>query len=495
MRALIIRLFFLLKITFITINLTYTSLSANQVTPLKLVQQRLDGGYAVVVSEKTYTDPQWQAAIKTLLTKYKGAFLICYTNNIENARVTLSRKIPRYTAFVATPEEVTREFVISVNRMTRALDDDPYPDTIWGIITGYSINDVFRIITNHTPLVVKKGLGGTAIPLEYFEEGMWYDEVQQGHKVVKRKGSKPQDETAPSDTTEELAKALTEFKPDFFITSGHATERDWQIGYSYKNGQFICKDGILYGKDTQGKLYKIESSNPKIYLAAGNCLIGHIKDRESMALAFLGSCGVQQMIGYTVLTWYGYTGWGVRNYFFFDMPRERSFAEAFHCIQIALNYDLTNRFGELQNKSFSDYDLEKDRQLLTRFAKELNITNKNEIRDCLGLLWDRDVVAFYGDPAWEARLAKQQGEISQKLREKLGVFTFEFTFLPKENDKKPINFPVPIIQLLPFRIKNVRIIEGGEYKPVIADNFILVGNHQQFEREKIYKIVFRADKI
>ncbi len=27
-----------------------------------------------------------------------------------------------------------------------------------------------------------------------------------------------------------------------------------------------------------------------------------------------------------------------------------------------------------------------------------------DVKSILGLLWDRDVVAFYGDPAWEARM-------------------------------------------------------------------------------------------
>ena len=36
---------------------------------------------------------------------------------------------------------------------------------------------------------------------------------------------------------------------------------------------------------------------PKIYLAAGNCLMGRIVDKQTMTLAWLGSAGVDQMIG------------------------------------------------------------------------------------------------------------------------------------------------------------------------------------------------------
>ena len=38
-----------------------------------------------------------------------------------------------------------------------------------------------------------------------------------------------------------------------------------------------------------------------------------------------------------------------------------------------------------------------------------------ELKDNLGLHWDRDTVAFYGDPAWEARLTPQPAHFTQKL--------------------------------------------------------------------------------
>jgi len=46
-------------------------------------------------------------------------------------------------------------------------------------------------------------------------------------------------------------------------------------------------------------------------LPVGNCPMGRIRDKQSMALAWMGSAGVNQMIGYIVSTWYGKGGWGI----------------------------------------------------------------------------------------------------------------------------------------------------------------------------------------
>ena len=79
---------------------------------------------------------------------------------------------------------------------------------------------------------------------------------------------------------------------DMMVTSGHATEGDWQIGYSYKNGQFICMSSNLIGKSMDGALYPVtHNGSPKVLSAAGNCLIGHIKSPNCMALAWMHSVG------------------------------------------------------------------------------------------------------------------------------------------------------------------------------------------------------------
>ncbi|MFR7877219.1 MAG: hypothetical protein ACLU4J_12975 [Butyricimonas paravirosa] len=43
---------------------------------------------------------------------------------------------PRYVAVVEKPENVSRDFVVDLNRMSREVDEDIYVDFLWGIITG-----------------------------------------------------------------------------------------------------------------------------------------------------------------------------------------------------------------------------------------------------------------------------------------------------------------------------------------------------------------------
>ena len=120
------------------------------------------------------------------------------------------------------------------------------------------------------------------------------------------------------------------------------------------------------------------------------------------------------------------------------------------------------------------------------------------IDDARGLLYDRDFVAFYGDPAWQARMAMGATAWRQTLTEKNGVWTFEIKPNRGEKSFAPINNNGsqrggrPFIEFLPKRIKDVKILEGGELKPVIADNFILVPNPRQCDPAKTYRILFQA---
>ena len=54
-----------------------------------------------------------------------------------------------------------------------------------------------------------------------------------------------------------------------------------------------------------------------------------------MALAYMNCAGVNQMIGYTVPSWYGYAGWGMLDYFV-EQPGRFTLAEAFFANQQAL---------------------------------------------------------------------------------------------------------------------------------------------------------------
>jgi len=420
----------------------------------------LEGGYAVVVSRTTAGDPGWRKVADTLVEKHRGS-LVQWGGSVEESLPVLRKTFPRYACFVATPGEATREFVAQVHRLSRALDDDPYPDLLWGIVTGYDAGAALRIARTAEPLVVRKAAGGTDFGLEWCEEGVWYSESVKNRMMRKERGGAPEELKGPDDTTAALVETLTGYRADLFVTSGHATERDWQIGYTYGNGRFRCEKGLLYGVDMRDARYPVVSPNPKVYLAVGNCLMGHIDRPDCMALAWMNSAGVDQMIGYTVDTWYGYAGWGCLDYFV-RQPGRFTLAEAFLANQAALVHRLRTFFPDAGGGG-------EGRPAPGTAAEAAGLTG----RDAEGLLYDRDAVAFYGDPAWEARMAPVKAAWGQALTHEGGVWTLAIT-PGRAGDSLETPGGRPFFHFLPHRVADVRVIEGSEFLPVITDDFVLV---------------------
>ncbi len=441
--------------------------------------ERIDGkgAYAVVVSRSTYADAAWREVVEALRKKH-DATVIVHPADVAGAREELAKARPRWACFVARPEEAGRAFVVAVHRLTRALDADPYGDVIWGIVTGYEARDALRIAEHREPLAVRRAGAGCGVDLAAFEEGgRWYSEGEKNAMWERAKGGATEKKACPDDTTKALVDLLNDGKPDYFLTSGHATFRDWQIGYSYKNGQFRCADGQLFGLDLGGARHDIRSANPKVYCAGGNCLMGLIEDRQTMALAWMRTGGAMQMLGYVVSTWFGYGGWGANELFVLQQGRF-TFAESFFLNSQALVHQLESRFPRNARVNLDEWHIETDPQLPDRLARKHGIKERDE----LGLLWDRDTVAFYGDPAWEARVAKaREPAWKQSLVEKDGRWTFEVETLADGAWSRPP------MALLPRRLKDPAVVEG---EAVVTDNFVLVPRSGKFAKGEKVRVVF-----
>ncbi len=430
--------------------------------------------YVALVSQATLQAPGWSNVVAALAAQ-RPTRVVTYPGPLSlDLRARLASPHPRYVCLVARPEEVTRAFVATTHKLLRRLDDDPYVDCFWGILTGYHASNALAIARTRKPLIVRRVAGGTAFALALCEEGQWYDELKPRRWVKKERGGAPEELQGPRDTTEAMVRLLNEYQPDLFITSGHATERDWQLGFAYRNGSFRHADGRLFGRDLAGRTYPVDSPNPKVYLPIGNCLMGHIDRPDCMATAWMNSAGVRQMIGYTVPTWYGYAGWGMLDYFV-EQPGRYTFAEAFVANQQALLHRLAVFFPELLT-----VDVPPGR----RPPRPIRVNERARAaglcaQDGLGLLYDRDTLAFYGNPAWVARMAPAPLAWRQTLTETNGVFTF--TIRPRDRDSfAPINRNGvqrggrPFIAFLPHRIQPARLLEGAELEPVITDDFVLV---------------------
>ena len=119
-----------------------------------------------------------------------------------------------------------------------------------------------------------------------------------------------------------------------------------------------------------------------------------------------------------------------------------------------------------------------------------------------GLMFDRDVVALYGDPAWENALAEREYGWTQTLESKPaedGKTLWTLTITPNEDAFKLTNGNGsqrggrPIFVFLPERVKNVQLLRGTELDPVVADDFILVPQSEALNGTESQVIEFLAD--
>ena len=449
--------------------------------------------YSIVISETTASDPEWSKVVTALQAKYPHAKTILWKQQVSETLDKLSTEHPRYTCFVAAADEVSRSFVSDVHRLTRGIDEDPYCDTLWGILTGYDAKNALRIASADKPLLIERVASGTEIALSKCKEGLWYDELVQHKTVQKTPDNKPTEKTGPADTTHALADSLSKYRSQLFITSGHATERNWQIGFRYKNGFFQSEGGKMFGRTTEGERFRIQSADPKVYLAVGNCLMGHIDGPDAMALAWMNDVGMNQMVGYTVLTWYGYSGWGILDYFV-EQPGRYTLTEAFHANQHALIHRIDTYFPTLTKIKINAGSRNLPTSEPTDEGKSLGLTSF----DSRGLLWDRDTVAFYGDPGWEAKMSNMPRAYEQKLTVEQDIYTFEITRNEAEKSFDPINTNGsqrggrPIIHFLPNRVGEIELISGHELQPTISDDFILITNEKVKNHSGPIMLKFRA---
>ncbi len=438
-------------------------------------------GYAIIASPQVLDDADWAKVVESLKTKRSEEFnVVVIRRETDDAAFAKLREVfPKFACFVVTPEEATKENLATIWQGTRALDDDPYGDVIWGIITGYDAADALRL-TQTKDRPTTKAAAGTSIALCYFDEGIAYDELKKNLKRVKKPGSAPEiTMDAPDDTTRALAESLD--GAQLFVASGHATQRNWMIGFSYRNGYFVSQDGKLIGQPSNDeKPFEITASGSKIYLASGNCLIGDIDGKDAMALALIRSVNVDQMVGYVVPTWFGYMGWGVQDYYI-EQPGRFTLAEAFFANNQALLSLLEEAKAAENGDAATPSKLPKGAKLSSRYVE--------------GLEYDRDVVVLYGDPAWRNALAEQESGWAQTLKSEKtenGRTLWTFTVEPKKGDQ---SFELidpngsergarPFFQFFPTRVADPQIVSGAEFNPVVVDNFILVPQTENTPTDK-----------
>lgn len=434
--------------------------------------------YAVVVSKTSMEKPEWKAVADALVKKHNGE-LVVYDGSVANALPALTKLHPKYTAFVARPEIVGRIFVARVHRLARKLDADPYGDTIWGIITSATPEAALRMANATEPAVVNSVISNTGVPNELYQEVYTLSDGKKGDWTWKHRDGKS--ETGNDGDADRTALFIEKFKavqPDAIVTSGHATERNLEMPFS--KGNTVPKDGKWYGMVNWKEPALIEPDNhPRIFIGAGNCLIGNFKKRTtSMAAMLTGAYAVNQMVGYTVPTWYGRGGWGTLG--LWQQPgQQHSLAEAWFFNNQTIVAELQSKFARSAGRDLP----------VTEKAEGLSFNDLGGLgdKDEAGLLYDRDVVAFYGDPALRVMAgAGTKNPVGLTLKNDKGLCTFKAAVARDATGGSPICMVLP--KRMPGKIE---IVSGQEFQPVVTDDFILLMKPAT-EAGKTSTVEFRA---
>lgn len=378
--------------------------------------------YAIVASKAVMDDPEWKAAtIDVLAAKHPGAQVLVWEANPSEVKAELAKSQPSFTAFVVKPTQAGVSMTIALSNLCRALDDDPYVDTFWGVITGYDA-EAARALSAAGPIAIERALDCAGCDLTAFDKAWRYTEDHRGTMNFWERGvtDTVQDIPCDTDNTQGVLERLQKDNIQFMTTSGHATQRDWQMGYSGPNMAMVHKDGRLISVDTKKQRHAAGSAEPKVYFGTGNCLIGDVDKPDCMVLSWLKDGGARQFMGYTITTWFGAQGWGTQG-LFVDTAGLTTANEAFHFTNTGIvekirSYGIPDmmdfRFTEI--KASGNFPVTPGMQ---RWAVGLASQGKTQeavakaLQERVGHLHDRDVVCFYGDPALDARIADGRWEV------------------------------------------------------------------------------------
>ena len=394
--------------------------------------------YTIISSKATMSDPAWAEVATALKNKYPHAEIYTLPELTESSiRNTLRSTGARYAACILRPQEIGRELVNHLHRAARSIDTDPWGDCIWGIITGYTAEDARRIAEASQPLIIKRLLGTTNVDHNRFEHSCCITDWTLAPVREQTGYTEPTTTTYEADANDPLldifASQLSTQAPQLVISSSHATpfnlEMPFGRGLIFSHGnrfhKLTRKDWQAFAGSTvaeamSGDETQLEALAPtketvepdtttRVWLAAGNCLFGNANNSpNSMCITALSAYHCNQVVGYTVPSWYGEGGWGTLGTFFGNTA-DTSLAEAWFLNNQFLLHRTQQLNPELLSVQFNDESFNPG--ALVPQLMRYNIQPDKEVaKDMFGLVHDRDVVAFYGDPAWRASLDESNSQ-------------------------------------------------------------------------------------
>lgn len=407
-------------------------------TPPLPVAVPSEGEYTVLLTQGTAEIPEWKAVAEALQHKYAGATLRTLANLDEaSCAEALRESGARYAAVVLRPEEVTRSIVDILHRATRKIDDDPYGDCMWGIVTGATAADAMRIALHKEPLVIRSLIATTAEPDSSRMEQSYCMTERKDFAILERRGySEPQITTFTADTPEGLdiiqnglqarfAYHLSTQAPQLVVAGGHgspfsmempsckglifsANNRFHQVGCQHLIAFSSARQPAMEGKT--GALQSLAEAMQfpliepdkavRVWVDMGPGERGDARGSvQSMAITALSAYGCHQFTGYTVPSWHHGAADNTLH-FFLHHTDTTTLAEAFYLANQLLIARTLELAPQLLNVRFNDQGISPALQSDILQSGARVATDK--VREAAGLVQERDTLVFYGDPAWAA---------------------------------------------------------------------------------------------
>ena len=459
------------------------------------------GEYAVAISADTAALPEWKEVAQALLDKYPGAKLCELPDLAEETCAQALRSVqPRYAAFVMRPEEATRATINNLHRATRRLDDDPFGDCIWGIVTGYSAQDALRIARGKGPLILSRLLTVAQPDNARFETSYCMSEAS-GFPITERSGdsattttfnaSSPEGQEALQDGLQtRFAYRLSTQNPQLLLTATQSTPFNLEMP--------LCK-GLIFSADNrlhavgcqhltafasacrpamQGKTGALQSlaeamhfpvvepdQQERVWLALGPGQMGNAAGSpQSMVITAISAYGCHQFVGLTIPSWYGEAAAALRH-FFLNHTDDTSLAQAVFLanqLTIAKTLRMDPRLMQVQlNEDEIGPELQRDMiNCGVRLSAEL-------ARDAVGLVLERDAVVFYGDPARPALVGSSRKHAPLSISRGADGST---------SLRAAQDFSGAAGVILPTRGSQHTPRENSNKDAVVADDFILLPN-------------------
>lgn len=459
------------------------------------------GRYAVVVSPETLAQPDWAEAVRLLQARHTAELLVVAAEPAA-WRDALRRVQPRYVGFVARPEEIDQEYVARIHRTARVIDADPYEDFLWGIITGASAKDALRLARGSDDLSVGNVVSLTNLRPEVTTNLLVLSDQQAGGWQLKE-GNLLTNGVGGTTSVLRFLDFLTRHELDAVVASGHASP--FNVELSYRQGAVIAAANRLYLLDAHDfqawvalvgagakpgeKWYQSVagpaaraqwatlhpqwelplSSRPKVFLAAGTCLVGNpLRSADSLVVTLLSAGGFNQCVGYTLEPKTGAGGWGTLR-LWEALAGSLTLTEAAYLANQELISDLLRECPPAAEWLLDTAaGIPNPKEAAAMRARLLAGVAEPRRAWLLNTLYDLDGLAVYGDPRWGARLCGAGAEASARWETVAGGWCLRLL----ANRTAPSTGRY--LFLLPERAASPQVSDAGGLSVGITDEFVVI---------------------